>query len=141
MGKKEKEIKVVLDTNVLVSALIFGGRISALREAWRAGRIKPALSRETFQEFANALAYPKFSLIPDEIDALIKDEILPHFDVVEIIERVSGICRDPDDDIFISCALNADAGYIVTGDRALINVGQYRGIRIISPADFIKLLE
>jgi uncharacterized protein len=141
MGKKEKEIKVVLDTNILISAIIFGGSISTIRKAWREARIDPILTRETFEELIDALDYPKFSLTSEQIAFLIQDEILPYFNVVAITEKVNGICTGPDDDIFISCALSADAGYIVTGDKALLYVKQYKDIKIISPADFIKILE
>ena len=88
----------------------------------------------------NALGYPKFSLNPDEVTFLIKDEILPYFEVTTITEKISEVCKDPDDDMFISCALSASANYIVTGDKALLAVKKYRGIVVVSPAVFIHLL-
>lgn len=140
MGEGEEEIKVVLDTNVLISALLFGGHLPAIREAWRDARIVPVLSRETFQEFVDALGYPKFSLSREEIAFLIEDEVLPYFEVVSVTENVTGVCRDDDDDKFLSCAASAGAGHLVSGDGDLLELKKYKGIKIISPANFIKLL-
>ncbi len=114
--------------------------MSEIRASLRDARINPVLSRETFQELVDTLWYPKFSLTRDEITFLIEDEVLPYFEVVIISEKVRGVCADPDDDMFISCALSAGAGHLVTGDRALLDVRHYKGTRILTPADFIKLL-
>lgn len=141
MGEGEEEIKVVLDTNVLISTLLFGGQMSAIREAWRKTRIVPVLSRETFQEFVDALGYPKFSLSREEIAFLIEDEVLPYFEVVSADENVAGVCRDADDDKFLSCAVSAGAGYLVSGDKDLLELKKFRGVRIVSPASFIKLIK
>lgn len=140
MGEGEEEIKVVLDTNVLISAILFRGHLSVIREAWRKAGIAPALSRETFQEFVDALGYPKFSLSREEIAFLIEEEVLPYFEVVNITENVTGVCRDANDDKFLSCAVSAAAGHLVSGDRDLLELKKYKGIKIISPANFIKLL-
>jgi len=63
---------------------------------------------------------------------------LPYFEVIDIAEQITGICRDPDDDKFISCAVSASAEFIVSGDRDLLDLGLYESIRIISPSDFLK---
>lgn len=115
--------------------------MAEIRIAWREARISPILSRETFQELIDTLGYPKFFLTAEQIAFLIKLEILPYFDVFNVTERVNGLCRDPDDDIFISCAASANAAYIITGDKTFLDVKQYKQIRIVSPADFIKILQ
>jgi putative PIN family toxin of toxin-antitoxin system len=140
VGEEEKEIKVVLDTNVLISILVFRGRLSMIRTAWREARIVPVLSRETFQEFVDALGYPKFALSREEIAFLIEDEILPYFEVVNASENVTGACRDPNDDKFLSCAVSAAAGHLVSGDKDLLELGEFKGVKIVSPADFGKFL-
>lgn len=88
----------------------------------------------------DALDYPKFALTAEQIAFLIRDDILPFFSVVNITEQIKGICKDPDDDIFISCALSAKAQYVVSGDKALLDVKRYNKIEIISPAEFIKFI-
>ena len=133
MGKKEKTIKkVVLDTNILVSALLFKGELAAIVDLWEKGKIMPVLSRETFAEFKTVLEYPKFSLSRQEIKLIIEEEVLPYFEVIEITDTVKGICRDADDDKLIACAVSAAADFIVSGDKDLLDMGQYKSVRIIS---------
>lgn len=63
MGKRrEKVMRVVLDTNVVISALLFAGRLSRILELWQDGKIKPLISKETFNELRRVLEYPKFAL-------------------------------------------------------------------------------
>jgi len=140
VGKKEKAIgKVVFDTNILVSALLFKGGLAGLVDLWKRGRLIPVLSRETFQEFKAVLEYPKFSLTHQEIKVIIEEEVLPYFEVVEITDTVKGICRDADDDKFIACAVSAAADFIVSGDKDLLNMGQYKSVRIISASVLLKM--
>ncbi len=140
MGKKEKAIgKVVLDTNILVSALLFKGGVARLVDLWKKGRLVPVLSRETFQEFKAVLEYPKFSLTRQEIKVIIEEEVLPYFEVIEIADTVNGSCRDADDDNFIACAVSAGAAFIVSGDKDLLDMGKYKSVRIISASVFLKM--
>ena len=125
MGKKEKAaLKVVLDTNILISALLFRGKLSRVVDLWKEGRVVPVISKETFQEFKAVLEYPKFRLSKDEIKTIIEEEVLSFFEIVEVTDEVKGICTDPDDDKFIACAIAASADFIVTGDSALCD-GRY----------------
>lgn len=141
MGKKEKQVKrVVLDTNVLISALLFRGGLSKIVGLWQKGKIIPVISKETFSEFVTVLEYPKFSLTQEETDSIIKYEILPYFEIVEVVKGVKGICRDPEDDKFISCAISGSVDYIVSGDKDLFDLKQYKSIRIIKASDFLKMV-
>ena len=140
MGKKGKQVKrVVLDTNVLISALLFRGGLSKIVGLWQKGKIIPVISKETFSELVTVLEYPKFSLTQEETDSIIKYEILPYFEVVEVVKDVKGICRDPEDDKFISCAISGSADYIVSGDKDLFDLKQYKSIKIIKASDFLKM--
>lgn len=142
MGAQQKAvIRVVLDTNVLVSALLFKTTLSKIIDLWQGGVIIPVISKDTFQELRAVLVYPKFSLSPDEIRAILEQEILPFFEVIDVGEEVKGICNDPADDKFISCALSAFADYIVSGDKALIDLKQYKSVKIIKPSEFLKLFD
>lgn len=142
MGKKPKKIiRVVLDTNVLISALLFKGELSRIVGLWQTGKIVPVISKETFGELRTVLEYPKFSLFRAEIESLIEHEILPFFEVVNISRHVKGACRDPEDDKFISCALSANADYIVTGDKDLSDLRKYQSIKIIHALDFMKMFD
>lgn len=139
MGERQGVIRVVLDTNVLVSALLFSGELARIVTGWKSGAFVPVLSRETFDEFRKVLAYPKFELTAQEIVALIEDEILPFCEVVDVAEETRGICRDADDDQFLACALAASAAYIVSGDKDLLDMGQFKGVKIIIPREFLKM--
>jgi hypothetical protein len=135
VGKKKRNvIRVVLDTNVLVSGLLFPGGLGWIVAAWKAGAVVPVFSRGTFNEFGKVLAYPKFSLTVQEIQVLIEDEVLPYCEIVDIVEEIRGVCRDPADDPFLSCAVAAGADYIVSGDRDLLDLCSFRDIPIITPA-------
>jgi putative PIN family toxin of toxin-antitoxin system len=142
MGETPKKVRrVVLDTNVLVSALLFTGKLSKIVDLWRQGKVIPLISRETFEELRAVLEYPKFSLAPDEIQSIIENEILPFFEVVEIKGKVRGVCRDPGDDKFLACALSGSARFIVSGDRDLIDLKIYKTIRINKASEFLRLCE
>jgi putative PIN family toxin of toxin-antitoxin system len=139
MGTEERTLTVVLDTNVLLSALLFKGTTARIVDLWKERRIICLLSRETFQEFSTALRYPKFALTEEEIKAIIEEEVLPYFEVVKAGEKTQGVCSDPDDDKFLSCALGGKAEFIVTGDRRFLILGSFRSVRIVKVSVFLTL--
>ncbi|HWP91873.1 MAG TPA: putative toxin-antitoxin system toxin component, PIN family [Thermodesulfobacteriota bacterium] len=139
MGKKKSKIKVVLDTNVLVSALLFKKETSKIVALWKSGKIVPVLSKEIFDEFKRVLEYPKFALTKNEISHLILEEVLPFFEVIEVKTSIKGICKDLDDDKFISCALSAKARFVVSGDKDLWSLKSFKSVRIIRPSDLLDI--
>ncbi len=139
MGAKKKTLRVVLDTNVLVSALILKGRLTKLVDLWKMGDITPVLSKETFDEFTRVLEYPKFSLSKDEIQTILQQEILPFFEVVEEVVPVAGVCRDPEDDKFLACAASAKAAYLVGGEKDLCSLRKFGPVRIITPEQLLGM--
>lgn len=140
MGKKEEAIrKIVLDTNILVSALLFKGELARIVDLWKKGRIMPVFSRETFEEFRTVLECQKFSLTGQEIKLIIEEEVLPYFEVIEITDDIKRICRDADDDNFLACALSASADFIVTGDKDLLDLDKYKSVRIINASVLLKM--
>ena len=138
MGKEKTPVKVVLDTNVLVSSILFGVQLSLLVSMWEQKEIVPFLSRETFEELRRVLEYPKFSLTPGEIKFILYEKIVPFFEIVEPDEYVNGVSPDPDDDIFLSVALAAGADCLVSGDSHLLSIGKYRNVAVISPSGFLE---
>ena len=142
MGKKEKTVRrVVLDTNVLVSALLLRGELAKIVGLWKRGKIVPVVSGETFDELRAVLEYPKFRLTKSEIKLIIEEEVLPFFEIVESAGKVCRVCKDPDDDKFIACAQAASADFIVSGDKSLCDVGTYRTIRIIRASELLKMAD
>ena len=140
MGKK-KIIRVVLDTNVLVSALLFGGIPGKLIPLWKSKRITPLLSREILDEYLRVLAYPKFNLTKDEILFIITQEILPWFEIVESTRKgISYVLEDPEDDKFIHCAISGKADFLISGDQHLLLLPN-PPVPILSVRDFLELIK
>ncbi len=131
----------VLDTNVLLSALLFpSGRVTRLRDAWRSGVIVPLVSRETTTELLRVLCYPKFKLTPGEREDLLAD-YLPYCESV-IVSTAPPIpdCRDPFDRPFLELALAAKADALVTGDKDLRALTPVFPISILTPATALATL-
>jgi len=134
-------IRVVLDTNVLVSALLFTGPPSQLVPAWQSGRLRPVLSAEILEEYLGVLAYRKFKLTDDEIHGLIEEDLLPFVDTVRTTPVTVPSLRDPDDLKFIACAKAAKVRWLVSGDDDLLSLGTVGSIEIMPVAHFLKLLK
>ncbi len=131
-------MRVVLDTNTVISALLFTGTASRLLHLWQARRITPLVSREILQEYLRVLAYPKFRLSDKEIRRLAEEELLPFVETVRVRRRLAVVRRDPDDNRFLECAVAGRAKYLVTGDQDLRELGSYRGITILTVAQFLE---
>jgi len=134
MGK----IKVVIDTNVVISALLFGGTPGELINLWKAGHIVPLASKEIIEEYIRVLAYPKFELSAQEIDYILYQEILPYFEVVASDSFENIVNADPSDDKFIHCALSGNAEFIISGDDHLLSIGSFDKFRVVSPSEFLE---
>lgn len=131
-------VKVVIDTNVIVSALLFGGTPGKLVTLWQQGIIKPFFSRDIVEEIIRVLAYPKFRLTETEIQFLLRHVLLPYFDVVTDVPKTSAVPADPSDDMFVNCAAAAGADMIISGDRHLLDLKAVGAIRILSPTQFLE---
>ena len=138
-----KPPRVVLDTNCLISALLFSnGQVSWLRDAWQSERFTPLANRDTVKELIRVLAYPKFKLNKDEQVILLAD-FLPYAEIVQIAEISSGLptLRDPDDVMFITLAVTAKAEALISGDKGIHAVKhQLDGIPIFTVGEFAEWL-
>ena len=134
-------MRVVLDTNVVLSALLFTrGRLSTIRELWMERKFLPLVNRETSEELIRTLAYPKFKLDEEEIEVLL-GSYLPYTDVVTMNPKApKGLpqCRDPKDQIFIILAARGKAEVLVSGDDALRELSGKTEFEIEAPAQFLK---
>jgi putative PIN family toxin of toxin-antitoxin system len=142
VGARPVTPRVVLDTNVVVSALLFEtGQLAWFRQAWREGICSPLVSPATAAELLRVLGYPRFGLAREDIEILLGD-FLPFAEVVEPAARDTGWpdLADPDDRIFLEMVVAGRASYLVTGDRALLSLSPPRGCRIITPAEFREIL-
>lgn len=120
----------MLDTNVVVSALLFaGGRPAQVRAAWQAGAFVPLASAATVNELVRVLAYPKFRLAPAERDELLAD-YLPWIEAVRIPDPPPRVpaCRDAADAMFLHVAVAGRAICLVSGGRELLSLAGSRGL-------------
>ncbi len=134
--------RTVLDTNVVLSALLFhSGAVSWLRSAWQSNAILPLVSRETAEELIRVLSYPKFRLTNDEHEDLLGD-YLPWCETVKAPNMIKfPDCRDPFDRPFLELALTAKADALITGDKDLLDLSETFAILILSPAAFRARLD
>jgi putative PIN family toxin of toxin-antitoxin system len=117
-------MRVVLDTNVVLSALVFGGGLAGrLRKAWQNSAVLPLINTDTAQELMRVLAYPKFHLSPQEQTQLLAD-YLPYAQVITMPETPPVVpeCRDPYDVMFMRLARVGQADALVSGDKDLLTL-------------------
>lgn len=134
-------IRAVLDTNVLISALLFTGPPSRLVPAWQAARLRPVVSAEILDEYLRVLSYPKFELTASEIRALLEEEVLPFVETVRVKPAPVKPLRDPDDAKFIACARTAGVRWLVSGDTDLLTLGRVESVEIVSVTAFLHQLK
>ena len=132
-------MRVVLDTNVLVS-LVLGGILGILVDYWDNNRFRVVVTTAIMAEYATVLARPKFGLPREVVEALIayierKSEFVVPAEMIEVITI------DPKDNMFLECAVAGQVDLIVSGDPHLNALKNFRGISIVTPRDFLKRLE
>jgi uncharacterized protein len=139
-------LRVVLDTNVIVSSVISKkGPPFLIIQAWKETRFVMVISVDIVKEVQRVLFEPRmvgtFHLTENRItrfiDTLYKDTIL----VAGKSDSSGAVPKDPSDEMFISAAIDAKAHFIVSGDKHLLNIGSFKKIPIVSPRQFLDLLE
>ena len=140
MGAPKEVARLVLDTNVLVSALLFRGESSRLVPLWHNGRYRLAVSAPILREYLRVFAYPRFGLADDEIRAVANEYILPWCDPFPA-GKGKPVCRDPEDDRFLRCARTARARALISGDRdILVLAPRWRGLPILTVPEALDRL-
>ncbi len=135
-------MRVVFDTNIVISALVFGGNLDELRRLWVSGRVKPILCRETTAELLRVLHYPKFKLTQSDREALLQD-YLPYVEVARLPEPLPllpYVCRDRDDAVFIQLAIATAADVLVSGDKDLMEMQGLVQVQIMGLREFMNML-
>ena len=138
MGSPIVTLRVVFDTNTVISALLFSkGRLAWLRAVWQQGTIVPLISKATTEEIVRVLTYPKFHLDAAEQEELLGD-FLPFAEIIDAVLPTGEvpICRDKYDQIFLELAVAGEADALVTGDEDLLILAEQSPIPIMTPADF-----
>lgn len=135
--KYVRKKRIVVDTNVLISAIFFKGKPDVILEAWRAGSLEIILSEEILHEYSEVL-----KRLSEKYPSIDVSGILSVFAsgcrIVEPEVLGKQICDDSDDDKFLAAAIGGEAETIVSGDKHLLDVNGYSGIEILRPAEFIE---
>ena len=130
-------MKVVVDTNVLVSGVFFGGMPSRILEAWREKRTDVVVSPDILEEYRRVgehleTQFTDVSLAPFLALLVMNAEINEPPDLPEQVSR------DSDDDKFIACALAGGCHVIISGDKDLLSISGYRGVKVVAPREFLE---
>lgn len=128
-------MKIVLDTNVFISGIFFSGPPAQILRAWKAQKIQIVLSKEILNEYQRVAVElsKKFSSV--DIGQII--ELLTIYGELVETEGISvTICEDPDDNMFIECAIASNSKIIVSGDKHLLEISGYQDIDVFTPRHF-----
>jgi uncharacterized protein len=129
-------MRLVLDTNAVIAALLWNGPPRQLLDAAIDGRLELATSQVLLDELKEALAYPKFAKRVAQQATTIAQLVDQYTALANLAPAASispTVIADPDDDAVLACALAARADLVVSGDHALLNLKHYHDIPIVSP--------
>lgn len=129
--------KVVFDTNILISAILFGGPPRKCLELVIEGKIKLFTSTDIVSEFESVLSREKFGVAEENLRYILSsiDSIVTY---VSPDKTFNIIEKDPEDNKFIECATEAGADFIISGDNHLLELKKFQKIKIMEPANFLS---
>jgi len=131
-------IKVVIDTNIYISAIFWGGKPRKIIDLGRDGKVLILTSSDITKEIAEKLQ-TRFKLDKEEVRQILLD--LSSFTIpIHVTRQIQAVYDDPDDDKFIECAVSGNADYIVSGDRHLLQLKEYSDIKILKASEFLGLV-
>lgn len=129
-------MKIVLDTNVFISGIFWGGSPHVILELWITNKIQILITRQILEEYLRVL----WEIAPNEkIVAKWAAFVAANSRVLEDKNFVT-LCRDPDDNKFLNCSLTGEAHYLISGDKDLLSLQQIGSTLILNPAQFLKIL-
>ncbi len=131
-------IRVVLDTNILISGLLYLGKPKRLIDSALNGKIEVVSSPEMIDEFKEVIVRKKFRLNHAEQELMINFVI--RLSRITLVKSKFKVVEDPDDDMVINTAYDGKASYIVSGDADLLKLKQFEGIRIIKASEMLELI-
>lgn len=128
-------MRVVIDTNVLISGIFFGGPPAQILKAWHDGAVQFVVSKEILEEYYEvcerlSLRYPDIEIT--QILVL----IVQNSQVVNAPPLPEPVSSDSDDDKFLACAVASDTKVIISGDSDLLTVSGYENVQIMAPREF-----
>jgi len=137
-------MRVTVDTNLVVSAFLWGGNPRRVLDAASDGVIDIFTSRDLISELDDVLRRDRFrqriEAAHSSVDEIV-DQYIALVNLIEVHEIDPVVLRDPDDDAVIACALSGECELIISGDKDLLDLQEYRGIRILNATEFLSELE
>jgi putative PIN family toxin of toxin-antitoxin system len=133
-------VRVVIDTNIWVSGLLWRGLPWKLLRLAEAGEVELCMAPAMIVELAEVLTYERLQPRRDQLGLTPAELVAYTVSLVSLFEVPEGdpiVAADPDDDVFLRCALVARAAYVVSGDRHLLELGEYADIPILTVHDFL----
>jgi len=132
-------MRVVIDTNVFVSAVL-GGALAEVLDRWQAGQFTLVVTDDIVREYLEVLRRPKFALPAGVIDTIV-GYVFHKAEFFIPTEAVAAVSADPKDDRFLEAAIAGDADLIVSGDRHLLDLRSFRGTPIVTARDLLNRLQ
>jgi len=129
-------MKVVLDTNVLMSGIFFSGPPYRVLQAWRDEKVQLAVCLEILAEYREVAVRMSQKYKRIDLSSLL-DLVAIHSHIVQAAPLPVPVCEDPNDDVFLACALAARTRIIVSGDKHLLAVSGWAGIQVLRPKAFV----
>jgi putative PIN family toxin of toxin-antitoxin system len=129
-------MKIVLDTNVLVSGIFFSGPPADILRAWSRGKFRLVLSPEILDEYTR-VSTELADKFPDIDIRRILDLVVVRSEVCSPAALPQQVCEDPHDDKFFAAALDRRAKIIISGDKHLLRVSGYQGVSVLTPRQFL----
>lgn len=129
-------MKVILDTNVIISGIFFTGPPYDILKAWQSKKIQLVISSDIFKEYKRVAELLNDKYKDNDINPIL-NLIAMNSDIVDSIDLPFSLCEDPSDDKFIACAISGRIKFIVSGDKHLLKLSGYKNINILKPKEFI----
>lgn len=129
--------KLVLDTNVIISAIVFRGNPRIILEGVLKGKFEIGISGSMLEEIKGVLESKIFRFSPQMTHAIIQ-ELISLSEFVNPEMNIGAIKEDPDDNRILECACEFGADFIISGDSHLLEIGRYKDIKIMNSADFLQ---
>lgn len=130
-------MKIVCDTNILISGILFGGKPREILRLCSSGAVTNCISPDILKEVEEVLLRPKFDLKEEQVYEIIR-LFRDTFMLVSPDERLSVVTADPDDNRILEAALSVEADVIVSGDTHLLDLINWNGIPVLSADTFLK---
>ena len=129
-------MRVVLDTNVLLSAILFAGTPGRILKAWRTGKVELVLAPDIADEYVRVAERLEERYDDVEIQPVIA-LVIQNATLVSAARLPDPVCDDPDDDKFLACARASGADIVISGDKKLRAASGYEGIQVLAPREFV----